>query len=84
MKKKERIAQLEKEVEELKRRIETLEMFKVIGVGENPSPYLPKPYLPDDYTYPYTTPTTVPFPYPIITWCESTATKTFNDKEITQ
>lgn len=78
MKKKERIAQLEKEIEELKNRILLLEMYKTIGIGDNPSPYLPKPYLPDDYKYPYTTPTTptIPYPFPIITWQYVPDTKT--------
>ena len=78
MTKKERIAKLEKEIEELKHRIEILEMFRVIGVGDNPSPYLPKPYLPDDYKFPICPKTGDPIPdyWPFIT-SSDTLTLTF-------
>ena len=76
MTKKERIKQLEKEVEELKQRLQILEMPRVIGIGDNPAPYLPKPYLPDDYKYPWYPNTGDEFPpyLPIITWSDSTNT----------
>ena len=81
MTKKERIAQLEKEVEELKQRLQVLEMHRIIGIGDNPIPYLPKPYLPDDYKYPWYPNTGDPFPpyFPIITWSDiSTSTVVYD------
>ena len=59
MTKKERIAKLEKELEELKQRIETLETFRIVGVGIDPYKYIPP-------SNPWTLPPN--YPTPIITW----------------
>ena len=46
MTKKERIAQLEKQVEELKQRVATLEVIRVIGVGDIPNIHFqPQPWI---------------------------------------
>lgn len=82
MTKKERIAQLEKEVEELKQRLQILEMYRnVIRIGDNPDPYLPKPYLPDDYKYPWYPNTGDPFQpcFPITTWSDSSSSMVIYD-----
>ena len=74
MTKKERIAKLEKELEELKQRIVMLELDKLAG-KETKNPWVwpnPEP-IP---TYPYTPPA-YPFGYPIITWNDTTADLSF-------
>ena len=62
MTKKERIAQLEKEVDELKQRIATLEQIRIVGIGDI-RPYIPSP---EPYTYPVTHPW-----IPVITYCSA-------------
>ena len=59
MKKKERIEKLEQEVEELKKRLEELETFRIIGVGIDPYKYIPpsNPWIPNPN-----------YPYPTVTW----------------
>lgn len=81
MTKKERIAQLEKEVEELKQRLQILEMCRVFGVGDDTIPYLPNPYLPDNYKLPVWPKTGDPL-RPIITWSDSTTSKILYDPSI--
>ena len=67
MTKKERITQLEKELEELKQRVMILESLGLIGVGDIHDPWTPAPIYP---IYPWTP--TIPYPYPIITWSDTT------------
>jgi hypothetical protein len=61
MKNKERIAQLEKKVEELENRIRELETFRIVGVGIDPYKYIQP-------SNPWTSPPN--YPYPTITWQE--------------